>query len=42
MHVDSHSDQAPGVYRRLGYKVVGELAGWPGDDTRIFLRKTLA
>lgn len=42
MHLDSHSYQAPGFYRRLGYKVIGELPGWPGDDTRMFLRKTLA
>lgn len=42
MHLDSHSYQAPGFYRRLGYEVIGELPGWPGDDTRIFLRKALA
>ena len=29
-------------YRRLGYEVIGELPGWPGNDTRTFLRKTLA
>jgi len=42
MHLDTHSYQAPGFYRRLGYDVIGELPGWPGNDTRIFLRKTLA
>lgn len=42
MHLDSHSYQAPGFYRRLGYEVIGELPGWPGEDTRIFLRKALA
>ncbi len=42
MHLDSHGYQAPGFYRRLGYAVIGELPGWPGDDTRIFFRKTLA
>jgi ribosomal protein S18 acetylase RimI-like enzyme len=41
MHLDSHSYQAPGFYRRLGYEVIGELPGWPGDDTRIFFRKAL-
>jgi ribosomal protein S18 acetylase RimI-like enzyme len=42
MHLDTHSYQAPGFYRRLGYEVIGELPGWPGNDTRIFLRKQLA
>ena len=42
MHLDTHSYQAPGFYRRLGYEVIGELPGWPGNDTRIFLRKRLA
>ena len=42
MHLDTHSYQAPAFYRRLGYDVIGELPGWPGNDTRIFLRKTLA
>jgi ribosomal protein S18 acetylase RimI-like enzyme len=42
MHLDSHRYQAPGFYRRLGYEVIGELPGWPGDDVRVFLRKTLA
>lgn len=42
MHLDSHSYQAPGFYRRLGYEVIAELPGWPGDDTRIFFRKALA
>ncbi|HYS16392.1 MAG TPA: GNAT family N-acetyltransferase [Candidatus Binatia bacterium] len=42
MHLDTLSYQAPAFYRRLGYEVIGELPGWPGNDTRIFLRKTLA
>ena len=42
MHLDTHRYQAPAFYRRLGYDVIGELPGWPGDDVRIFLRKTLA
>jgi hypothetical protein len=25
-----------------GYEVIGELPGWPGSNTRIFLRKWLA
>ena len=28
-------------YRRLGYEVIGELPGWPGNNTRVFLRKRL-
>ncbi len=42
MHLGSHSYQAPSFYRRLGYEVIGELPGWPGNDTRVFLRKRLA
>jgi hypothetical protein len=41
MHLDTHSYQAPGFYRRRGYEVLGELPGWPGQTTRIFLRKIL-
>lgn len=41
MHLDTHAYQAPGFYRRLGYEVVGELPGWPGNDVRVFLRKRL-
>ena len=41
MHLDTHSYQSPGFYRRCGYEVIGELPGWPGDTTRIFLRKAL-
>jgi len=42
MHLDTHSYQAPGFYRRLGYEEIGALPGWPGEgSTRIFFRKTL-
>jgi ribosomal protein S18 acetylase RimI-like enzyme len=41
MQLDSHSYQAPGFYRRLGYEQIGELPGWPGDTTRIYFRKPL-
>ena len=41
MHVDTHSYQAPGFYRRLGYTQIGELPGWPGDATRLFFSKRL-
>jgi GNAT superfamily N-acetyltransferase len=42
MHLDTHSYQAADFYRRLGYETIGELPGWPGDNTRIFLRKRLS
>jgi ribosomal protein S18 acetylase RimI-like enzyme len=42
IQLDTHSYQAPGFYRRLGYEVIGELPGWPNATTRIFFRKVLA
>ena len=41
VQLDTHSYQAPAFYRRRGYDVVGELPGWPGETTRLFLRKAL-
>jgi GNAT superfamily N-acetyltransferase len=42
-HLDTHSYQTPGFYRRLGYEEIGVLPGWPGEaSTRLFFRKTLA
>jgi GNAT superfamily N-acetyltransferase len=41
MRLDTHSYQAPGFYRRLGYEQIGQVAGWPGDTTLVHLRKTL-
>jgi len=43
VHLDTHSYQAPGFYRHLGYEQIGELPGWPAgaDTTRIFFRKKL-
>ena len=42
MHLDTHSYQAPGFYRRCGYEEIGELPGWPTEDaTRVFFRKGL-
>jgi GNAT superfamily N-acetyltransferase len=41
MQLDTHSYQAPGFYRRLGYAEIGELPGWPGAFTRTFFRKAL-
>jgi GNAT superfamily N-acetyltransferase len=41
MQLDTHSYQAPGFYRRLGYAEIGELPGWPGAFPRTFFRKAL-
>jgi GNAT superfamily N-acetyltransferase len=42
MHLDTHSYQAPGFYRRLGYEAIGTLPGWPDESsTRVFFRKAL-
>jgi ribosomal protein S18 acetylase RimI-like enzyme len=41
VHVVSHSYQAPGFYRRLGYTQIGELPGWLGNATRLLFRKKL-
>ena len=38
--VDTFSFQAPGFYRKLGYRVFGEL-DYPPGHTRIFLQKQL-
>jgi GNAT superfamily N-acetyltransferase len=38
--VDTFSFQAPGFYRKLGYKPFGEL-DYPPDFKRIFLQKRL-
>jgi GNAT superfamily N-acetyltransferase len=41
MHLDAHSYQAPGFYRRMGYEQLAELPGWPGagEFSRYFFRK---
>jgi len=41
VHLDTHSYQAPDFYRHRGYEVLGELPGWPGQTTRISLRRIL-
>jgi GNAT superfamily N-acetyltransferase len=39
MQLDTHEYQAPGFYLRCGYERIGELPGWPGEEsTRIFFR----
>jgi GNAT superfamily N-acetyltransferase len=41
MHLDTLSYQALDFYHHRGYQTIGELPGWPGQTTRIFLRKYL-
>lgn len=40
--LDTLSFQAPGFYLARGYRVVGELPGFPPGHRRIYLAKTLA
>ncbi len=40
-HLDTFSFQAPGFYRRLGYREFARL-DYPPDNQRIFLKKSLA
>ncbi len=38
----THSFQAPGFYRKLGFTVVAEVAGYPDGHAQIVLRKRLS
>ena len=38
-HLDTFDFQALGFYERLGYRIFGKLAGYPGSHTRLFLEK---
>jgi GNAT superfamily N-acetyltransferase len=40
-YVDTMSFQAPGFYRKRGYKEFGSIEGYPGGVTRHWLTKTL-
>jgi len=40
-YVDTMSFQAPGFYRKSGYKEFGSIKGYPGGVTRHWLTKTL-
>ena len=40
-YVDTMSFQAPGFYRRSGYKEFGSIEGYPGGVTRHWFIKTL-
>ena len=39
--LDTHSFQAPGFYRKLGYDIYAVLPGYPRGHERIHLRKRL-
>jgi GNAT superfamily N-acetyltransferase len=40
-YVDTMSFQAPGFYRKCGYREFGSIEGYPGGITRHWLTKTL-
>jgi ribosomal protein S18 acetylase RimI-like enzyme len=42
MLLETHSFQAPEFYRRLGFRIVGEFAGYPRGHRQLFLQKRLA
>ena len=39
--LETHSFQAPGLYRRLGYVTFGELEDYPPGERQLFMRKDL-
>ena len=39
--LSTFSFQAPGFYRKLGFEVVGEVAGYPSGHAHLVLRKTV-
>src|SRR5262245_2841008 len=41
VYLDTFSFQAPGFYRKQGYKKIGQLAGLPPRGTRIWFSKAL-
>ncbi len=40
-YVDTFDFQAPGFYKKQGYRKFGELTGYPGGHTRYWLAKKL-
>jgi ribosomal protein S18 acetylase RimI-like enzyme len=39
--LETHSFQAPGLYRRLGYEVIAELEDYPAGEFQVVMRKSL-
>lgn len=39
--LETHTFQAPGLYRRLGYVVIAELRDYPPGESQLILRKEL-
>ena len=39
--LETHSFQAPGLYRKLGYEAFGELEDYPPGASQLFMRKDL-
>jgi ribosomal protein S18 acetylase RimI-like enzyme len=40
--LETHTFQAPGLYRRLGYEVVAEIDDYPPGESQLVMRKSLA
>ena len=40
--LETHTFQAPGLYRRLGYEVIAEIEDYPPGESQLVMRKTLA
>jgi GNAT superfamily N-acetyltransferase len=40
-YVDTFSFQALPFYQKLGYEIFGQLDGFPGEHSRLFLKKSL-
>jgi ribosomal protein S18 acetylase RimI-like enzyme len=40
--LETHSFQAPGLYRRLGYEVIAEIEDYPPGASQLVMRKSLA
>ena len=41
-YLETHTFQAPGLYRRLGYVVIAELEDYPPGDSQLIMRKDLS
>jgi len=41
IYLNTYTFQAPGFYRKLGFRRIGAIPGYPRGETRIFLVKSL-